>query len=94
MARYVHRAQVLLTDEQFRILVEQARQTDRSVADVIREALEEVLLERRRREARSRAWKWFARGDGLDFDWDEFKAEYARAKATGHGRAARSRAKR
>jgi predicted DNA-binding protein len=76
MAQLTRRTQILLDEERYRRLEERASQTGRSVASLIRDAIDEKLAEdevvRRRLEAGRRFLSApYPPGEGPEPDWDD-----------------------
>jgi len=55
MARYTHRAQVLLTEDQYRTLQSRAEAEHKPLGALLREAAEEVYLREEKRRLKARA---------------------------------------
>lgn len=84
-----HRTQVLLDDERLALLRRRARATGRSVADLIREAIDRQIVdaeeaERVAADARERALKSFLEADAMPVgEWSELERELERALERG-----------
>lgn len=75
MAVYTKRVQSVLTDEQYRALVELSERTGKAVSVLIREAVEEVYLERQDRQRRQAALDRLLSLQAPVADWPQMEAE-------------------
>lgn len=84
-----HRTQVLLDDERLALLRRRSRATGRSVADLIREAIDRQIAdaeeaERVRTEAREHALESFLAADSMPVgEWSELERELESALERG-----------
>ena len=86
MLTYTKRAQVLLTEQQYRDLQEIAKKSQKKISTLIREALEATYLKRRKqqriRDAVNRLL--FLKEVPAPDDYQEWEDEYLRSKYFGH----------
>jgi hypothetical protein len=84
MPALIHKAQVLLTDEQHRTLLKLAKERGKPLSAILREAVVEQLLKEARRAAKRKAFEEITSMDLPASDWPEMEEEIERAHA--HGR--------
>jgi len=88
--RYTKRVQTVLTEEQYVLLKEIAREQGKPVSVLIREAIEEEYLEKVARKRRRAALKSLLSLEAPVADWEEMEAEIAKGafevQGQAHGR--------
>ena len=73
--KYVRRAQTLLTEEQYSLLEEHARQVGKPLSVLIRETIEKYLLDDLERERKLEALERLCSGDTPVADWPEMERQ-------------------
>jgi len=81
MPTLVHRVQVLLTDEQYRLLVKMAKAQRKPVSVLLREGVVEHVIKKSRRAAKRKACDEIAAMDLPIGEWAEMEAEITRTRA-------------
>lgn len=79
MATYCKRAQVLLTEEQYRLLSEFAQLIHKSIGTIIRESMVETLLAQIKQEKRRESARQICSMNLPTIEWDEFEKELVKA---------------
>lgn len=87
MAQYTKKAQVLFTEEQYRELVMIARERSKALGALLREAAEQVYLERRRRRQKAEAVRQLLALKETEppADYHAWEREYLDERASRHG---------
>lgn len=79
MPTLTHKVQVLLTDEQHRLLAHLAKGQRKSLSELLREGVVEQVIKEARRAAKRRACEAIVTMALPVKDWGEMEAEIARA---------------
>ena len=87
MSRYTKKVQVLLTEEQYRDLVHIAVKEHKKIGVVVREALEQTCLHKRRAQEKAEVIRALLSAEPADApeDYHEWEEEYSRLKWAGDG---------
>lgn len=86
MARFTHKAQVLLTEDQFQGLREVAEREDKPMGALLREAAEEVWLKQKRQWDKKRAVEALLALPEIEApeDYQEWEQRYLDERASKH----------
>jgi hypothetical protein len=84
MSRYTKKVQVLLTEEQYRELVDIAAREHKKIGVVVREALEHTCLRKQRAQEKAEAIRALLAAEPADVpeDYQEWEDQYLREKYT------------
>jgi hypothetical protein len=87
MARYTRRAQVLLTEDQYRSLQALSEAEEKPLGVLLREAAEEVYFQEKRRGQKARAARELLALAGTDVpeDYQEWERRYLGQRFETHG---------
>jgi hypothetical protein len=87
MARYTRRAQVLLTEVQYRSLQTLAEAEEKPLGVLLREAVEEVYFQEKKREQKARAARQLLALPGTEVpdDYQEWERRYLDQRVETHG---------
>jgi hypothetical protein len=87
MARYTHRAQVLLTEDQYRTLQTLAEAEDKPLGALLREAAEEVYIREEKRSLKARAVRELLALPATEVpeDYQEWERRYLDDRFRNHG---------
>jgi hypothetical protein len=82
MSRYTKKVQVLLTEEQYRALVDIAAKEHKKIGVVVREALEQTCLRNQRAQEKAEAIRALLAAEPTDVpeDYHEWEDRYLREK--------------
>ena len=72
---HTKRVQTVLTTEQYELLLQVARQADKTVSALVREVIEVGLLAQEARKRRERAFKKLVSLDAPVSDWERMESE-------------------
>ena len=86
--RYTRRVQTVLTEEQYALLLEIARERNRPVSVLIREALEAGCFQEVLRKRRRQALKSLLSLEAPVADWEQMETEIARGAVEAEAEAA------
>lgn len=79
MSTYCKRAQVLFTEEQYRLLSEFAQTAHKAIGTIIRESVEKDIIARRKQQKRREAAERICSKNLPTIEWEEFKKELVKA---------------
>ncbi|MEW5767426.1 MAG: hypothetical protein AB1797_07330 [bacterium] len=79
MSTYCKRAQVLFTEEQYRLLSEAAQIAHKPVGTIIRESLEKTILAPRKQQKKREAARRICSMNLPTIEWEEFEKELVKA---------------
>ena len=79
MSTYCKRAQVLFTDEQYKLLSEFAKTTHKSIGTIIRESIEKDIIAQRKQQKRREATNRLCSKNLPTIEWEEFEKELVKA---------------
>ncbi|MEK9150430.1 MAG: hypothetical protein AAB267_10360 [Candidatus Desantisbacteria bacterium] len=78
MSTYCKRAQVLFTEEQYRLLSKLAQTVQKSMGTIIRESIEKELIELKRQKRKEAAERICSKNLPT-IEWEEFEKELVKA---------------
>lgn len=79
MSTYCKRAQVLFTEEQYRLLSELAQTVQKSIGTIIRESMVETILAQIKQQKRKEAGRRICSMNLPTIEWEDFKKELVKA---------------
>ena len=79
MSTYCKRAQVLFTEEQYRLLSELAQTVQKSIGTIIRESMVETLLAQIKQQKRKEAGHRICLMNLPTIEWEDFEKELVKA---------------
>lgn len=81
---FTKKAQVLLTEDQFRVLQKEARRQKKKLGTILRDAFEHFYVQRHRDEQIREACKKLLQLKAPATKWESFEEEYIRHKYSDH----------
>jgi hypothetical protein len=89
MPKYTRKVQVLFTEEQYRDLLEIAEQAHKPLGTLLREAAEQVYLQKKRAHDKKQAVKELLslKETKVPEDYEVWERQYMEAKYADHGKA-------